>query len=234
MLETEQILGSGDQELRIVAEFTDAGVATIAEQHSDSLGAVVVIDVEFEDATVADSRFWLAADCALIVLSLYHLVVLFARQFVGLFQVVLAKILPSFFGGISVSGQGVDVVAIVFGEIRAVLAVLLNVALATRAILRDAGYALIVTLFANKLGDVLLRESGCVALALIFSIRRALFGRRVRPLFAAGFATAFSAISVVQRAYEIFIVAVFAEVRGCFHTPTLSTFVAYNKVALTA
>ncbi len=234
MLEAEQILGGGDQELRVVAELADASVAAIAEKFADGFGAVVVIDVQLQNPTVANPSLRLFADGALILLSLHHLIVLFARQFVGLFEMVLAKILAAFLGCVSIARQGVDVVPIILGQVLAGFAILFDVALAAGTVFRNACYALIVTLFANELGDVLLRKPRSVALALVLPIRRALFGCRFRPLLSAGLAAALSTVSVVQRANEIFIVAVFADIRACFHRPILSTFVAYNKVVVTA
>lgn len=232
MSKAPQIFGSGDEEFGIIPELADAGVALITEQGSDNAGLVAMIDVEFVDFAVAHKGFRLSANCAFPILLLQHLIVSLAAQAISLLKMVCPQATLAFIGAVAVSRQSVLVVDLVLGQILSKLAILLDAALTAGSILRYASYALIVALFAYKLGDVLLRESLLVALALIFAIRGPLFRGRVRPLAAPSLPTAFAAKSIFKSSHEIFIVAVRAKVGDCLHTRSLSPFVVNNNTTM--
>ncbi len=230
MLEAEQILGSGDQELGIVVHIADSHVASVAEQCADLASRVIVIDVQHLAFSIARSCFGLLANFAEMILLSVHLLI---GRFVKI--VVREQLLSSSFAVVILFVSNAIQQAAFFTFFRRSVFTSeffgFSNASSASTIFSDSHLSFDVTTRTNRSRDVSLGEPRLVTLAHLRANVVFLFGRCISPLLAARDASAFAAIPIVEYAHKIFVVAVFAEVGRCFHSVrSLTQYVAHNQL----
>lgn len=231
MLETEQILGGGDAKIRIISEIADGNIASAAQESADCSSRVRMIDVEFLNASITSSGFGLLANGAERVLLNNQGNVLIDSDAVFRPQVIFAEIAdPSFFYATFCK------LAILFGlflflfqcSVLAMCLVCRVRASLARTIFEHTNVGFNVPAWTDGRPDLTDSETTGIAVTLIRAVGLALLIGSISPLLTARDATAFSTEAAFQCAYDIFVVAVFAEV--LIHgVRSLSQITAYDK-----
>lgn len=232
MLETTQIFDRSAEQGDVIAHIPKRDVARATQKGANGVGLMIVVYVKSLSLAVTGPSLRLFAYGAEAVLSLQHLVVLCFRESVIRDQTHAAPgraiaVMVALMGGAT------SLLSFFGRKIRSLVLIVLTNARATRAVFQNANIGLDVSARADGNRDIGLSNPCVVTLAHLRANSFLLFWGGIRPLSATRRATAFSAIPVFQRAYEILVVTVFAEVGRYTHSARrLSQFVAYDKVAI--
>jgi hypothetical protein len=215
LLETEQILGSGDQQLGVVAHIANRAVAGATEQRSDDFCFVIVIDRQFLKSSISDARLRLLADRTDAVLFLEHLGISFDRDSILRVEMILASIRDAGVRDALCGDSPILFAAIVELFRRQILALqligLMNAG-ATGAVPENSDLSFDMTLGTERLNDVRSWQSFGVAFPLVLPIFLSLFIGSLSPRLPSSDSTALTAKAAFQSAYDVFVMAVLAQI----------------------
>lgn len=213
MSETAQIGCGSFKQDGIIPEFAETGVAGFAQQTSDYVSNVTVVDGQFCNSFIPNASLGLSTNGAHTGLSFEHFDVLLHRNSVDVTQVRSPEIGDTgvLHSTLMKGSLGFRFSRFLFGRQHS-LSIALIETFSAGAIFTYAYLALVVTVLAYKFSHVTLGDARVIALALYLTILLALLWRGFSPRLSASYATALAAETAFERAHNIFIVTVFAQV----------------------
>lgn len=216
MTKTANIGCGSFEQVGIVSECANAGVAVGTQKRPHESADVVVIHVERQESPATNHSLWTLADGAKAILLFQQFLIVAFGQVVLILKMLTTNVrsertrgFPSFVTYFSLLGK---FRLLLWRHLGAAFRIAEREALFTAAVLGCSYDPFVVSISADESGHVGLGQTFSVATTEFGAHMLLLFRRCACPLFAASRATAFAAKTALESAYNIFVMAMFAKV----------------------